>query len=697
MKFILWGFIALWALASCSEKPLDNQSSDAEKDQPRLKSASLNYYVSTSGSDSNPGTSASPFRTIQKAADVVNPGDTVVIRDGVYSTTAQYFVNINRGGASGSYVTFKAEHKWGAVLDGGNVSSYGINLGAGVSYIQFVDLEIKNFLWMGIFCNNGTSLSNYITIKGCKIHDIGRVFDQGDYGRCAIYFSRGNHHWTITQNYIYNTGRTNTTDNFRMNKDHAVYIGTASSSADASHDNVITYNVMYSTSGNTLNIGSYNDLIANNVSAWPNRNLAGGSCFIVSEGAGGYGLTIANNIIYGLDPNFAFAILSWTGYSGWTVKNNMVYNGTMWASAGAGQSAMAGNNYGLTDCERSSVDPQFVSPSLSNVDLCIKSTSPAVNAGASIGLTADIQGKSISGTPDIGAFEYGAQAPTPTTYYNKALSTTASKNDCASGSTGSTVTYTVAAGKYSSTVSQADADSKASADLSANAQTYANTNGTCTAATVYYNKAVSATATKNNCTTGSTGSAVTYTVAAGKYSSTVSQADADSKASADLTANTQTYANTNGTCTAPTVYYNKVLSASATKNDCPSGSTGSTVTYSVAAGKYNSTVSQADADSKAAADLSSNTQTYANNTGTCTAVAPAPTVYYNTAISATVMKNNCPRGFKGSYVTYTVAAKTYSSTISQADADSKARYDLSINKQVYANDNGNCTRKFYKR
>ena len=31
---------------------------------------------------------------------------------------------------------------------------------------------------MGIFCNNGTTLSNYITIQGCKIHDIGRVFDQ---------------------------------------------------------------------------------------------------------------------------------------------------------------------------------------------------------------------------------------------------------------------------------------------------------------------------------------------------------------------------------------------------------------------------------------------------------------------------------------------------------------------------------------
>lgn len=52
-----------------------------------------------------------------------------------------------------------------------------------------------------------------------------------------------------------------------------------------------------------------------------------------------------------------------------------------------------------------------------------------------------------------------------------------------------------------------------------------------------------------NCTSG-TSSAVTYTVAAGTYSSTVSQADADAKAQNDVTANGQAYANANGICIA---------------------------------------------------------------------------------------------------------------------------------------------------
>ena len=47
------------------------------------------YYVSTTGSDSNPGTISQPFATIQKAADVATYGDTVYIRGGVYRETVQ--------------------------------------------------------------------------------------------------------------------------------------------------------------------------------------------------------------------------------------------------------------------------------------------------------------------------------------------------------------------------------------------------------------------------------------------------------------------------------------------------------------------------------------------------------------------------------------------------------------------------------
>jgi YD repeat-containing protein len=66
------------------------------------------------------------------------------------------------------------------------------------------------------------------------------------------------------------------------------------------------------------------------------------------------------------------------------------------------------------------------------------------------------------------------------------------------------------------------------------------------------------------------------------------------------------------------VFYNTIQSGSFTRNDCPSGYTGSTVTYTVPANTYGSTVSQAAANLLAQADINANGQAYANANGTCT-------------------------------------------------------------------------------
>ena len=46
---------------------------------------SSSLYVSTAGSDSNPGTIAQPFRTIKRGMRAVRPGDVLYIRSGVYT------------------------------------------------------------------------------------------------------------------------------------------------------------------------------------------------------------------------------------------------------------------------------------------------------------------------------------------------------------------------------------------------------------------------------------------------------------------------------------------------------------------------------------------------------------------------------------------------------------------------------------
>ncbi|RYE25514.1 MAG: hypothetical protein EOP51_03850 [Sphingobacteriales bacterium] len=202
-------------------------------------------------------------------------------------------------------------------------------------------------------------------------------------------------------------------------------------------------------------------------------------------------------------------------------------------------------------------------------------------------------------------------------FRNAVQSVSLSRNNCPSGQGTTPVTYTVAAATYTSQYSQMDADQQALDDIAANAQAYANQHGTCSV--VYYSAATSRTLTRNNCAPNNTGGAYTYSLYGGRYSSTISQADADQQAQADLDANAQARANQYGTCTPPVTYHSAQMSVTRTKNDCTSG-TGTSVTYISHWGKHTSTVSQAAANALAQADLDANAQNYANTTGTCATV-----------------------------------------------------------------------------
>jgi len=69
------------------------------------------YYVSPNGSDTNSGTSpTAPLRTIQKAADRTDPGDTVSIMNGTYTEPGKGadVVRISRSGSAGKPITYRA-------------------------------------------------------------------------------------------------------------------------------------------------------------------------------------------------------------------------------------------------------------------------------------------------------------------------------------------------------------------------------------------------------------------------------------------------------------------------------------------------------------------------------------------------------------------------------------------------------------
>jgi hypothetical protein len=90
--------------------------------------ASTVYYVSTNGSNTNPGTQAAPFKTIQHAANVARGGDTVIVKGGVYFERIIDFTN--RGTAS-SPVVFRAASGEKVVIDHGlKVPSWSLDGGS---------------------------------------------------------------------------------------------------------------------------------------------------------------------------------------------------------------------------------------------------------------------------------------------------------------------------------------------------------------------------------------------------------------------------------------------------------------------------------------------------------------------------------------------------------------------------------------
>ena len=68
------------------------------------------YHVSPSGSDRNPGSKTKPFKTIQRAADLAMPGDTVVVHAGVYREWVDPKTGGTGNGKRITYLAAKNEH-----------------------------------------------------------------------------------------------------------------------------------------------------------------------------------------------------------------------------------------------------------------------------------------------------------------------------------------------------------------------------------------------------------------------------------------------------------------------------------------------------------------------------------------------------------------------------------------------------------
>ena len=387
------------------------------------------YYVSPNGNDTNSGSISAPFRTIQRAADLVRVGDTVNIRAGTYGN----FKLRNKNGTASAWIVFKPYLSETVTIDP-YTNNYAnaeqdINIG-GSSYIEIKGLNLTN-TDPNCDSENYTNYSQVVSNDGIKID---------------TYSSISSHHIRIYENTIYHTGGEgilstssshdveivgNTIRDIGLSKrGYGMYI--------QGSKYVIRDNVIYHAYGYGLHVYSDSEVPSeitierNRIHKnghtdygkgysspnWPPEGeLRGDGVLVWATGS-----TIRNNLIYG---NLGDGIS--VRYSGNAIYNNTIYkNGGRGISIGNTGGIIirnniaylngSSNNYnGNTQSNNLTTDPKFVNAAAGDFNLVAGSS--AIDAGYPTSSILDDyagryrpQGMGY----DIGAYEYvGTSDTTP--------------------------------------------------------------------------------------------------------------------------------------------------------------------------------------------------------------------------------------------------------------------------------------------
>jgi hypothetical protein len=119
------------------------------------------YYVSPTGDDTNDGSEAHPFATIQKAAEVVTPGTTVYVSPGTYTQP----ITVTTDGTADARITFFSEVQWGAKIKTTGAQASWITQ---ADYIDIVGFDVSSTDGRGGIENFGS----FIRTIGNHVHNV---------------------------------------------------------------------------------------------------------------------------------------------------------------------------------------------------------------------------------------------------------------------------------------------------------------------------------------------------------------------------------------------------------------------------------------------------------------------------------------------------------------------------------------------
>ncbi len=185
--------------AVSQEQPTVMPSGDApdpvRPEQPTPMPSGHVYYVSTTGSDTNPGSITSPLKTFAKAVSALLPGDTLQVMPGTYEET----LDLSSSGVATAPITIIGDR---TILDMHGSQRNGINVTG--SYINVSYFEVTGATGAGISIQG-----KYVTMKNNIVHD--NVTSNG-IGQCgtaqswasALKVGIGGQYITIDDNTVYN-------------------------------------------------------------------------------------------------------------------------------------------------------------------------------------------------------------------------------------------------------------------------------------------------------------------------------------------------------------------------------------------------------------------------------------------------------------------------------------------------------------
>jgi hypothetical protein len=130
--------------------------------QPAGGATAPTYYVSTTGSDANPGSLAQPWRTIGKAVGTVPPGATIYVRAGTY----REHVTIELTGSASTATTLASYPDETATLSGAGIAvdeDEGLVFVLRSSFVTISGLRIEDSPRAGILVDR----SDHIRIESC--------------------------------------------------------------------------------------------------------------------------------------------------------------------------------------------------------------------------------------------------------------------------------------------------------------------------------------------------------------------------------------------------------------------------------------------------------------------------------------------------------------------------------------------------